>query len=147
MTETVEVDIRPGIAAILLDDNGRLLLHRRRVGGGWAPVSGHVEAGETLVGALHREVREETGLEVRIERFVSMNSDPAFQTVTYPDGRRVQFVTALFECRITGGSFHGSSEGLDWEWFAHDALPSPLLPYAEVWLEDARAARPTPIVR
>jgi ADP-ribose pyrophosphatase YjhB (NUDIX family) len=117
-----------------------LLLHRRRVGGGWAPISGHVEPGETLTEALHREILEETGLTVAVERLVSLNSDPAFQIVSYPDGGRVQFVTALFACRVAGGILRGSDEGTEWGWFAPSDLPEPLLPYARVWLVDAASA-------
>jgi len=140
--------IRPGVAAIIYGEEGRLLLHRRRVGDGWAPVSGHVEPGETLTNALHREVLEETGLTVTIERLVSLNSDPSFQTIAYPDGRCVQFVTALFVCRLAGGTLRGSDEGMEWGWFAPGALPEPLLPYARVWLADAASAPGSaPVIR
>jgi 8-oxo-dGTP diphosphatase len=131
--------IRPGVAAIIHGERG-WLLHRRRVGDGWAPVSGHVEPGETLTEALHREVLEETGLTVTVERLVSLNSDPAFQIIAYPDGSRVQFVTALFACRVTGRTLRGSDEGMAWGWFAPGDLPEPLLPYARVWLADAASA-------
>ena len=140
-------EVRPGVAAIIYDTEGRVLLHHRRVGSGWAPVSGHVERGETLTAALHREVREETGLTVRIERLVSLNSDPDFQVVGFPDGRRVQFVTAVFACRRTGGRLRGSDEGRDWSWFAADSLPKPLLPYARIWLADAASGDPGPVIR
>jgi len=140
-------EIRPGVAAIIRDTRNRILLHHRRVGMGWAPVSGHVEAGESLTGALHREVREETGLDVRIEGVVSVNSDPAFQVVDFPDGRRVQFVTTLFACRSKTTDFVGSDEGLEWAWFQPDALPVPLLPYAKVWLADALAIGGAPFIR
>jgi ADP-ribose pyrophosphatase YjhB (NUDIX family) len=132
--------IRPGVAAIIYGEGRRLLLHRRRVGGGWAPISGHVEPGETLTEALHREILEETGLTVTVERLVSLNSDPAVQIITYPDGRRVQFVTALFACRAAGGTLRGSDEGTEWGWFSPSDLPQPLLPYARVWLADAASA-------
>ena len=140
-------EVRPGVAAIVYDSEGRVLLHHRRVGDGWAPVSGHVEPGETLAAAVHREVAEETGLSMRIERLVSLNSDPGCQVVGFPDGRRVQFVTAVFACRRTGGRLRGSDEGLAWSWFAADALPEPLLPYARVWLADAASAGPGPAIR
>lgn len=142
-----DLDIRPGVAAVVYDATRRVLLHRRRVGDGWAPISGHVEPGESLTTALHREVLEETGLTVRIERLVSLNSDPAFQIVAYPDGRRVQFVTALFACEMTAGRLQGSDEGSAWDWFPPDALPEDLLPYARIWLADAAAHGSDPIVR
>jgi ADP-ribose pyrophosphatase YjhB (NUDIX family) len=125
------------VAAVVRDGGGRVLLHHRVVGGGWAPPSGAMEPGETLEHALHRELREETGLTVEVQRLVAVYSDPAFQIVTYPDGRRVHFVTALYACRVTGGALRGSEEGRAWAWFATDELPGDLLPYAAVWLEDA----------
>lgn len=87
--------IRPGVAGVVRDAQDRILLHRRRVGGGWAPPSGSLEAGEGLHAGLRRELREETGLEVDIERLVGIYSDPAFQIVHYPDGSVIQFVTCL----------------------------------------------------
>ena len=43
-----------------------LLLEHPRRSGWWEPVNGAVEAGETLLGAALREVREEVGPEVRV---------------------------------------------------------------------------------
>jgi ADP-ribose pyrophosphatase YjhB (NUDIX family) len=129
--------VRPGVAAIVRDPPGRILLHRRRVGDGWAPPSGSLEPGEALHAGLHRELREETGLTVTIERLVGVYSDPTYQIVHYPDGRAVHFVTCLFCCRVLEGTLQGSMEGTAWEWFQPDALPEDLLPYARVWLQDA----------
>ncbi len=142
--------IRPGVAAILLDTAGRLLLHQRRHGGGWAPPSGAIEPGEDVLAALHREIREETGLCVAVERLIGVYSAPAYQIVEYadrPDRGRTQFVTTLFWCRVVSGSFVGSDEGLAWEWFALDALPPDLTAYAQVWLADALANRPDVAIR
>jgi len=139
--------IRPGVAAVLYDAAGRLLLHRRRVGGGWAPPSGAVEPGEDVLAALHRELCEETGLSVDVERLIGIYSDPSYQVVDYPDRGRVQFVTTLFRCRVRAGTLVGSDEGLAWEWFTPDALPADLTDYARVWLADALADRPEVVVR
>ncbi len=132
-----ELEIRPGVAGVVRDPRGRVLLHRRRVGEGWAPPSGAVEPGEDVVTALRRELREETGLEVEVVRLVALYSNPAHQVVTYPDGRRVHFVTSLFDCKMVAGALRGSDEGYEWEWFSPRALPEGLLPYARVWLNDA----------
>ncbi len=131
--------IQPGVAAVVRDARGRVLLHRRRVGDGWAPPSGSVEPGEDVLTALRRELREETGLVVSVERLVGVYSDPAYQLVRYPDGRAVHFVTCLFACRRNGGRLRGSDEGLAWAWFPPASLPDDLLPYAAVWLRDALA--------
>ena len=129
--------IRPGVAAVVRDSAGHVLLHLRRTGGGWAPPSGSVEPGESLRATLDRELTEETGLTVQDVRLVGLYSEPAFMIVTYPDGRVIQYVTALFHCRAAGGTFAGNAEGLQWAWFPPDALPAALTPYARVWLADA----------
>ena len=131
--------VRPGVAAVVRDRHGRVLLHSRRVADGWAPPSGAVEPGEDVLAAIARELLEETGLGVTVARLVGVYSDPAYQVVRYPDGRVVHFVTCLFDTWVASGTLNGSDEGLAWEWFAPDALPPDLLPYARVWLADALA--------
>jgi ADP-ribose pyrophosphatase YjhB (NUDIX family) len=111
--EANPTEIRPGVADVIYDDVDRMLLHRRRFGDRWAPVSGHVEPGELIIEALHRKVREATGQSVEAERLVSLNSDPAFQIVACPDGGRVQFVTTLFVCWVAGDPLRGSDEGAE----------------------------------
>jgi 8-oxo-dGTP pyrophosphatase MutT (NUDIX family) len=60
---------RPVVGALIVDERGRVFVHRRGpdrafLPNGWDLVGGHVEAGETLLEALHREVAEETGWSV-----------------------------------------------------------------------------------
>ena len=139
--------MRPGVAAVVRDPHGRVLLHHRRVGRAWAPPSGSVEPGETVLAAVEREIHEETTLRIVVERLVGVYSDPEYQIVDYPDGRRVHFVTCLFLCRAETSDVLGNDEGLGWAWFAPDALPDDLLPYARLWLADALRSRPEPFLR
>jgi 8-oxo-dGTP diphosphatase len=44
---------------------GKRSLHRPVAPGYWCPISGRLEPGETQAGAVVREVREESGLQVR----------------------------------------------------------------------------------
>lgn len=57
------------MAAGIIQQNGRFLITRRRtgehLGGLWEFPGGKSEAGESLVDCLHRELREELGIEVR----------------------------------------------------------------------------------
>ena len=139
--------IRPAVAAVVRDAHGRILLHRRRVGGGWAPPSGSLEPGEGIHSGLLRELYEETGLTADIERLIGVYSDPAYQIVQYPDGRVIQFVTCLFSCRLRVGNLQGSDEGMAWAWFAPDTLPEDLTAYARVWLQDALSDTTQVVVR
>ena len=58
-------------AAVLIED-GRILLVRQQVSPerGWSLPGGHVEPGETLEECLLREMQEETGLEVALDRLL-----------------------------------------------------------------------------
>lgn len=65
-----EADSRPvaAVAAVMVQD-GKLLLIKRGVEpsrGKWSVPGGRVEFGETLIEAVKREVREETGLEIEV---------------------------------------------------------------------------------
>jgi ADP-ribose pyrophosphatase YjhB (NUDIX family) len=145
--DTAGLIIRPGVAAVVRDAEDRILLHCRRVGGGWAPPSGSLEPGEGVHAGLMRELREETSLAVDIERLVGIYSDPAFQIIHYPDGRVIQFVTCLFVCRLRNGDLHGSDEGTAWAWFSPASLPGDLTPYARIWLRDALSGHAEVMVR
>lgn len=62
---------RPVAGALVLDHRGRVFVQRRGpnrsfLANGWDLVGGHVEAGESLLDALVREVNEETGWTVRL---------------------------------------------------------------------------------
>ncbi len=130
--------VEAGVAAVVLDADGRVLLGLRADNGMWGLPSGHVEPGESIEQAVVREVREETGLHVRVERLIGVYSDPASQTFAYPDGRVVQFVTSTCLCRPVGGSLRADGrEALEVGFFPPEALPAPLLPMHPRWLEDA----------
>jgi 8-oxo-dGTP diphosphatase len=63
-----ELPLVPCVGAVVHDAAGRLLLIRRAHEPGrglWSLPGGRVEAGESAAEAVQREVREETGLDVR----------------------------------------------------------------------------------
>ncbi|MCL6446012.1 MAG: NUDIX domain-containing protein [Alicyclobacillus sp.] len=141
-------EIRPGVAMIIFDQRGRVLLQRRADVGLWGIPSGHVEPGETVANAAVREVWEETGLQTRVKRLIGIYSDPASQVFRYPNGRVVHFVTTCFEMAIVGGTIHnGSAESLDVRFFPVDGLPDDMLPMHPRWLADALAQSGAPFIR
>jgi len=54
------------VRAVVFDDDGRLLLIRRRDNGRWAMPAGAMELDESVYGCLVREVFEESGLVVKV---------------------------------------------------------------------------------
>ena len=139
--------IRPGVAAIIEDGGGRILLQRRSDNGLWGLPGGSVEIGESVREAIVREVREETGLAAEVVRLVGVYSDPKVQIVRYPDGNVVHYVSTLFACRILGGTLQTCDETLDLQFFDPADLPMDLLPMHRIRIQDAMAGRPAAFIR
>ena len=62
--------IKTSVVACVVDAGGRVLLTRRTVEpfhGLWVMPGGKIDHGEPILQALHREVREEVGIGVRVE--------------------------------------------------------------------------------
>jgi len=140
--------VRASVSAFIQDAEGRVLLHRRADNGYWALPGGGVEPGESVAEACMREVREETGLIVRVGRLIGVYSDPrAYAVATYPDGTATQFVNLCFACEVVAGTLQHSAESTAIGFFALDALPQPLLPAHRLRIEDALRASLQPWIR
>jgi len=102
----------PGASAIVTDDDGRLLLHRRSDNNRWALPGGAMDIGETIARCAEREVQEETGLTVEAHRIVGVYSDPD-HVFAYSDGEVRQEFSVCFACRIMTGNISKSDESLE----------------------------------
>jgi 8-oxo-dGTP pyrophosphatase MutT (NUDIX family) len=113
--------IRLGCSAAIFDEGGCVLLTKRRDNGQWCLPSGGVEPGESAAEGCEREVFEETGLSVRVKRFVGVYSHPD-QLIIYPDGGKFQIVALHFEAEIIDGELGLSDETSDFGYFTMEAI-------------------------
>ena len=97
--ETRQVFPEPTVGALIVNDDGEVLLCESHK---WPNIytvpGGHVELGETFEEALKREIKEEVGLDVKVEELLSI------QQVIYPKEfwKRAHFVFLDFLCRADG---------------------------------------------
>ena len=126
----------PGAVAVVLDDQHRVLLHRRRDFFVWALPGGGVERGETGETAAIREVREETGYEIAVTRFVGERTRP--QIDAEPQ--------LVYLARVVGGVMIPSGpETRAVKWFPVTALPLSLPTLHRLIIREAISNGMTPI--
>jgi 8-oxo-dGTP pyrophosphatase MutT (NUDIX family) len=137
----------PGVRGILVDEQRRLLLQRRADSGHWGLPAGVVDVGDSVLDALSREVREETGLTVVRAELFGLYTEPRF-SVVYPNGDEVQTFTVAFLVREWSGALSADSdEVVDVRFFPLDALPENLYPIHKETIDDYRHFDGRPIVK
>jgi 8-oxo-dGTP pyrophosphatase MutT (NUDIX family) len=102
----------PAASAIVVDDAGRILLHRRQDNDQWALPGGKMELGESIAGCAIREVKEETGFDVEVTGIVGTYTDPK-HVFAYDDGEVRQEFSICFATRIVGGTLAVSEESFE----------------------------------
>jgi 8-oxo-dGTP diphosphatase len=118
--------IVPVVALALIDDAGRVLMQKRRIGkahgGLWEFPGGKVELGESLVVALIREIAEELGIVL---------APAALEPLSFAASPADPHVVLLYTCR----NWQGTPQCLDGEaigWFAADVLQGLAMPPLDV---------------
>jgi 8-oxo-dGTP diphosphatase len=81
----------------------------------WALPGGIVEYGETVEDAAIREAKEETGLDIKIEKLIGVYSDPDRDP-------RGHFVSVCFLCKPVGGNLETSEETKEVRTFSKEEL-------------------------
>lgn len=131
----------PVVAAALIDDQGRVLMQRRRHGsahgGLWEFPGGKIEPGESPESALLREIDEELAIALDPQSLAPLTfaSDPAL-----PSAPRAPHVILLYTCR----RWHGEPEaraGEEIAWFAPEALADLAMPPLDYPLAEAVRAQ------
>ena len=111
----------PGVTGLVVDGEQRILAVRRADDGRWTLITGILDPGEQPAHGLMREVEEETGVRVRIERLLSIE---ALRPQEYPNGDKAVFLDTAFVCTAVGGQARvNDDECRDVRWFAREDLP------------------------
>ena len=92
------------VAAMVHDSCGKILL-AKSPWRGWEYPGGLIEPGETFENALRREIREESGVEVEIQRFVGICKN-----------LEMDIVNIDFVCRYVSGELTTSEESTEVAW-------------------------------
>ncbi|MEV4554705.1 NUDIX domain-containing protein [Nonomuraea wenchangensis] len=109
-----------GVTGLVRDDEGRLLVLRHRLWPErrpWGFPTGYAKRGETFEETVCREVREETGLDVRVGRLLRVRSGYALRA------------EVAYEAVLTGGTLKlDPLEILEARWCDPGDLPEGLQP-------------------
>jgi 8-oxo-dGTP diphosphatase len=114
------------VAGIVVNDAGQVLVIRRRDNGHWEPPGGVLELDESFEDGVRREVKEETGVPVHVERL----------TGVYKNMQR-GVVALVFRCRPLAERPQSSDEATEVLWVDPGAIPHIMVPAYAVRVTDA----------
>ncbi len=120
-----EFPIHPivGVGAIITKKDEVLLIKRGTPPsiGNWSIPGGGVELGEPLEDACHREVREETGLKIKI-----IQQCAVLDRIIKDSINRVQFHYVLIDylCTPVGGDLQAGTDATELQWHSIHSLGS-----------------------
>ncbi|GCE47087.1 ADP-ribose pyrophosphatase YjhB (NUDIX family) [Thermosporothrix hazakensis] len=101
--------IVPAASAVVVNDEQKILLQRRRDNGYWSLPGGMMEVGESIAETVIRETREETGIEVVPEYIIGVYSDPR-HIIAYSEHDVRQQFSICFACRMVGGALQADED-------------------------------------
>ena len=137
----------PSVVAIVQDDAGRILMIHRTDNDKWALPGGGHDVGESIATTVEREVREETGYEVRADTITGIYTNPG-HVMAYDDGEVRQQFSIAFRATLLGGEPRTSSESDLVEWVDPADLPAlKLHPSMRQRIADALAGADRPAIR
>src|SRR3990172_6263969 len=109
----VRAKFRAAVAALIFDDQGRILLFRHTYRKfEWGIPAGSLEHREQPADAVVREFYEETGMQIVIERLLRVVS-----------AKEDHHLTVIYLCKMMSGEFKPSHEISEMKYFEPDNLP------------------------
>ncbi|WAH38493.1 NUDIX domain-containing protein [Alicyclobacillus dauci] len=115
--------LMPGVAAVIRNQEGHVLLQKRSDNGMWDIPAGSIDPGEAPAQAVIREVYEEAGLLVRPTAILGILGGKAFR-VQYPNGDQVEYTATVFACEVIGGQLEAiDGESTEFRYTPPDDLP------------------------
>ncbi|GAB6926211.1 NUDIX domain-containing protein [Paenibacillus sp. JCM 10914] len=119
----------PSVAAIIRNEEDRILFCRKHNETLWGLVAGAIELGETPAEAMIREAKEETGLTVDPVGILGVYGGKE-KRYTYSNGHQVEYLTIVFECKVLSGELDVENEEMcELAFFAEDDLPPTAVSY------------------
>ena len=115
--------ILPAVRAVILDEDGRILFVKRSDNGLWVMPAGGQELDESILDALHREVREESGLEVEEAELIAIYSEPRFHFTNSYGGEHQMLSFVFLVTKWHGTLRQKTDETIAAKLFPLDALP------------------------
>ncbi|ASO18927.1 ADP-ribose pyrophosphatase YjhB (NUDIX family) [Actinoalloteichus hoggarensis] len=109
------------VTAVIQDETGRLLMIRRTDNDLYAIPGGAQDIGETISHTVVREVKEETGIDVEVQKITGIYTDPE-HVIAYTDGEVRQEFSICFRAIPTGGELRTSNESKEVLWVEPDDL-------------------------
>ena len=107
-------------AGALIVREDQILLQRRTDNGRWGLIGGLVEMNETYAQAALREIREETGLEVKLDSFLGIFHN---HNMVWSNGDAAHVICAMFTASIVRGEPRIDEESLELRFFGRNELP------------------------
>lgn len=137
----------PAASAVVINDQKRILLHKRSDNHLWSLPGGAMDLGESIEQTIIREVKEETGFDVKVLRCIGLYTDP-HHIIAFSDGEVRQQFSICFACTITGGKLAVSSESTQVKFFTQSEVEQMNLhPAQRIRLNDYFRAQESVFIR
>lgn len=119
----------PSVAAIIRDNEKKILLVKNAENGIWGLIGGAIDLGETPAEAVVREVYEESGLNIEPQNIVGVFGGKNFRYI-YPNGDQVEYLIVVFNCEVISGKLSAQDgEISEFRYFPVEEMPDPVIPY------------------